>query len=64
MYLRHLYPAPKSFREDETERFVFGAKATARVSGLSPACEERVGTLWRQFSCGASALELVHEGDG
>ncbi len=64
MYLRHLYPAPKSFREDETERFVFGAKAIACVSGLSPACAERVGTLWRQFSCGASALELVHEGDG
>ena len=64
MYLRHLYPAPKSFREDESVQFRFGARAAARVSGLSPDSAQRVKTLWRQFSCGASELDLIPGGDG
>ena len=36
MYLRHLYPTPKSFAEDESERFVFGAHVSAVVSGMTP----------------------------
>ncbi|MCR4906269.1 MAG: beta-N-acetylhexosaminidase [Clostridiales bacterium] len=64
MYLRHLYPAPKSFWEDESVRFVFGAKVNARVSGLTPDCAERVKTLWRRFSCDASALDFVPDDDG
>ena len=64
MYLTHLYPAPKSFREDENERFVFGADVTARVSGLTSDCAERVKSLWKRFSCEASTLTLVPGGEG
>ena len=64
MYLKYLYPAPKNFREDEGERFVFGARVTARVSGLTPEEAERVRILWNRFSCTASELELVPGGEG
>ncbi len=64
MYFTSLYPAPKSFREDENERFVFGAGVTARVSGLMPECAERVRTLWKRFSCDASEITLVPGGEG
>ena len=58
MYLPHLYPAPKQFSENESERFVFGPRVTARVSGLTPEEAARVKILWNRFSCTASALEL------
>ena len=64
MYLRHLYPAPKSFREDESVRFCFGAHVTARVSGLSPASAERVRALWHRFCCDASDLACIPGGEG
>ena len=64
MYLTNLYPAPKSFRENEAERFVFGSAVTARVSGLTPDCAERVKALWRRFSCDASELSLIPGGEG
>jgi len=64
MYLRHLYPAPKSFTEDESVRFVFGASVTAVVSGLEPAVSERMKSLWYRFSCDASTLELTEGGNG
>lgn len=64
MYFTNLYPAPKSFLEDDSERFVFGAAVTARVSGMDPACAERVRSLWRRFSCDASELTLTSGGEG
>ncbi|MBO6052425.1 MAG: hypothetical protein J6Q17_01685, partial [Clostridia bacterium] len=64
MYLRHLYPAPKSFCEDESVRFCFGAHVMARVSGLSPDCAERVRALWHRFCCDASDLTCIPAGDG
>ena len=64
MYLRNLYPVPKSFREDESERFAFGSRVTARISGLSPEYTLRAKYLWRRFSCDASELDLVPGGDG
>ena len=64
MYLRHLYPTPISFSEDESVRFVFGSSVTAAVSGLEPAVAERMKSLWYRFSCDASALELTECGDG
>ena len=64
MYLSHLYPTPKDFTENESERFFFGARVTARVSGLTKLCAERVKTLWQRFSCGASELELIPGEDG
>ena len=64
MYFTNLYPAPKSFREDGGERFVFGAQVTARLSGLDPEQAGRVRTLWRRFSCDASELSLVPGGEG
>lgn len=64
MYLNHLYPAPKSFAENENERFVFGSRVTARVSGLNPEEAARAKILWNRFSCTASELELVPGGEG
>ena len=64
MYLRRLYPTPKTFSEDEAARFRFGSRVSARVSGLSPACAERVRQLWRRFSCDACELDLTGGGDG
>ena len=64
MYFTSLYPAPKSFQEDENERFVFGAGVTAQVSGLMPECAERVRSLWKRFSCDASEITLVPGGEG
>ena len=32
MYLRHLYPAPKSFSENESERFAFGSRVAAPIT--------------------------------
>ncbi|MCI8389024.1 MAG: family 20 glycosylhydrolase [Clostridiales bacterium] len=58
MYLRHLYPTPKKFTEDEAHRFIFGSKVTAIVSGLSEKCAERAKKLWYRFSCDASELEI------
>ena len=63
MYLQHLYPAPKSFAEDESRRFVFGVQVSARANGLSPDLADRVKTLWRRFSCDASELTLLPETD-
>ena len=64
MYLRHLYPTPMSFSEDESVRFVFGASVTAVVSGMDPAVAERMQSLWYRFSCDASTLNLTDGGDG
>lgn len=64
MYLRNLYPVPLSFSENEAEAFRFGAKVTARVSGISSNCAERVKILWKRFSCDASDLELIPEYSG
>ena len=64
MYLTNLYPAPKSFAENENERFVFGAAVTARAAGLTPECAGRVKALWKSFCCGASELSLVPAAGG
>ena len=64
MYLPELYPRPKSFIENGSERFVFGAHVKARAGGLPAACAERAAILWRSFSCGASELEIVPGGEG
>ena len=58
MYLRHLYPEPKRFSEDESRRFVFGGSVTARVSGLAADCADRVKELWRRFCCDAGKLDI------
>lgn len=59
MYLRHLYPSPKMFTEDENSRFTFGTSVTASVSGLNTACVGRMQKLWNRFSCDASVLTVV-----
>ena len=64
MYLRHLYPTPKSFSEDESVQYRFGAKVTATVSGLPCEYAERIKTLWHRFSCDASELTIVPGGSG
>ena len=64
MYLSHLYPEPKRFSENESERFVFGSRVTARVSGLAPEEAARAKVLWNRFSCTASELELTPGGEG
>ena len=63
MYLSNLHPIPKTFSEDASRRFTFGASVTAAVSGLNRAEAERARYLWRRFSCEASALTLI-EGSG
>ncbi|MCR4578532.1 MAG: family 20 glycosylhydrolase [Clostridiales bacterium] len=64
MYLRNLYPVPKSFSEDGSERFPFGSRVTARTGSLPPEYAARAKYLWRRFSCDASELELVTASDG
>ena len=64
MYLRHLFPTPKSFTENESIRYTFGSTVTARVSGLTPSQVERVQTLWYRFSCDACKLHVVPTEDG
>ena len=64
MFLRQLYPAPKSFIENEAERFTFGPRLTATVSGITPLCAERVKTLWHRFSCDACDLDIVPGREG
>ncbi len=64
MYLRHLYPGAKSFCEDESVSYIFGASVTASVSGLPKEYAERAKTLWYRFSCDASVLELKEFGNG
>ena len=59
MYLSNIYPSPKSLLEDKSVRFCFGARVTARISGLTPDCAERAKYLWRRFSCDASELDLI-----
>ena len=63
MYLSNIYPSPKSLLEDKSVRFCFGARVTARISGLTPDCAERAKYLWRRFSCDASELDLIQEGN-
>lgn len=64
MYLRHLYPAPRSFNEDQSRRYTFGAKVTAAISGLDANQTDRVRYLWRRFSCDASELDVIPASDG
>ncbi|MBO4884458.1 MAG: family 20 glycosylhydrolase, partial [Clostridia bacterium] len=64
MYLRHLYPTPKSFAEDESERFVFGAHVSAVVSGMTPEGVGRTKSLWRRFCCDACELRVAPGGAG
>ncbi len=64
MYLRHLYPSPTIFAEDESEKFVFGSQVNAYMSGLSADCAERVKALWKSFSFTSSTLTLVEKGNG
>ncbi len=64
MYQRNLYPSPRSFWEDESSCFRFGARVTARVSGLDEECAERAKYLWHRFSCGACELDLLPGGEG
>ena len=64
MYLRNLYPVPKSFSENGSERFAFGSRVTARTGSLPPEYAARAKYLWRRFSCDASELELVPAIDG
>ena len=64
MYLSNLYPTPKTFIENETERFTFGGTVTATVSGLDVLSAERVQTLWYRFSCDACELSLLEGSEG
>lgn len=59
MYLRHLYPTPKSFTENEAVQYTFGSAITARISGLLPDQVERVQSLWHRFSCDACTLNVL-----
>lgn len=59
MYLNNLFPTPKSFSENDAQRFTFGASVTAAVSGLSVSEADRVRYLWRRFSCEACRLTLT-----
>ncbi len=64
MYLRHLYPVPRFFSEDESRRFVFGSRVSAVVSGMSPEGVRRTKELWRRFCCDASELQVTPGGEG
>ncbi len=64
MYLQRLFPAPVSFKEDESSCFLFGASVRAEISGLEAGEIERVMYLWRRFSCDASALSAAASEDG
>ena len=59
MYLRNLYPVPKSFSGDESRQYVFGSQVTGIINGLTAEQAERVKVLWRRFSCNASELTLL-----
>ena len=63
MYLTNLYPKPLGFEENECERFVFGAKLTAKAGGLSSTTAQQVKNLWHKFSCGVCELELTDSTD-
>ena len=63
MYLSKLYPTPKSFTENEAERFTFGSSVTAAVSGLDVLTAQRVKYLWHRFSCDACELTLTEGGE-
>ena len=64
MYLRHLYPNVRSFTEDESVRYRFGAEVSARIGGLECERLNAVRTLWRRFSCDASELNLAEGAEG
>lgn len=64
MYLKNVYPTPKSLCENKAERFTFGASVQAAVSGLRNAQVQRIKTLWNRFSCTASELNVVPAEDG
>ena len=63
MYLRHIYPDPKEFVENEAEQFRFGSCVTAIVNGMTRESAERTKILWKRFSCDASELTLVPGGE-
>ena len=64
MYFSNIYPTPRSFVENDNERFVFHADVDAVVSGLSADNIDRVKTLWNRFSCSASVLHVTEARDG
>ena len=64
MYLKNVFPTPKSLCENKEERFTFGASVQAAVSGLENAQVQRVKSLWNRFSCTASELNVVSAADG
>ena len=64
MYLSQLYPTPKRFEENESERFVFEPRVTARMSGLTKETADRAKALWNRFSCDASVLEWTSGCEG
>ena len=64
MYLKNIYPLPKSILENTAEQFRFGASVQAAVSGLTNDCVNRIKTLWNRFSCTASELNVTPAADG
>ena len=61
MYLRHLYPAPKEYRENESVRFVFGVPVSMFVpADLPKAWTEQMKYLWNRFTCTAGELTICH----
>ncbi len=65
MYLTHLYPPPKSMKEDRSSRYFFGAKETLHINHtITSEIADRLCSLWNRFCCTASTLEIaVHEED-
>lgn len=59
MYLRKLYPTPKSFTEDESVRYTFGVPVSLFVpSDFPKAWGEQMKFLWNRFTCTAGELTL------
>jgi len=64
MYLKNIYPTPRTISENPAERFTFGASAEAVVSGLENHHIQRIKALWNRFSCTASELNVLPGTDG
>ena len=64
MYLKNIYPTPRTISENSAERFTFGASAEAVVSGLENHHIQRIKALWNRFSCTASELNVLPGTDG
>ncbi len=64
MYLTQLYPTPRSFSENEDEKFFFGSHATIFLSfNISEEIRKRITYSWKRFTCNASSLSIVITND-